>query len=116
MLHHADAACCLQGDLEPSLAEQRRRAHALLGLPLTQPLFRSWQALKPGRGPTAEGAQRSALASIAAEPQAPGGAKGQRLSDVHLSLPSLSGADPAHVHTIWGSYEYHHYMQARAPG
>ena len=92
------------------------RAHALLGLPLTEPLFRSWQALKPGTAPTAVGAQRSALASIAADPTAQGRAKGQRLSNVHLSLPNLPGADPAHVHTIWGSYEYHHYMQARAAG
>ena len=86
--------------------------HALLGLPLSQPLFRSWQALLPRTAIGAEGAQRSALAGIAAEPKAQGAGKGQRLSDVHLSLPSLAGADPAHVHTIWGSYDYHHYMQA----
>ena len=56
----------------------------------------------------------TSLQSGASKP-AKGKAPATRLRDVHIGLSLPAGAEPAHVHTIWGSYEYFHYCQARQP-
>lgn len=46
------------------------------------------------------------------ESQSSSASSSSRLRDVHIGI-SDSGIPGGRKHTVWGSYDYHHYMQVR---
>lgn len=75
------------------MVSRRLALHQSLGLPTDRPALRLANAavLEPDSG----------------EPASTSG----RLRDVHEGI-AASGIPSGKAHTIWGTYDYHHYMQA----
>lgn len=79
---------------EASARPARAALHARLGLPTDRPLLRTANALAPAGAPPA--------------------LRATRLVNVHEHCPQ-SGVKGGMLAVVRGSYEYYHYMQARAP-
>lgn len=97
-------------DDEEGLLPTRLTLHRLLGLPTNRPLLRVANALDFD---TNSGSGSSSSNATSAGGSAAGGVGGRpRLADVHMGL-AASGVGGS-VHIIQGTYDYYHYMQARA--
>ena len=70
--------------------EERSRLHQLWRLPMDRPLLRRGNAIDWNEPITTSTTF---------------------LQNVHVGLPAPSKAAAGKIHTIWGSYTYHHYMQ-----
>lgn len=83
----------MQAAEEERLQPIRKRLHQQLLLPVDRPLLRTGNAAKLDGG---------------------GISNGGVLCNVHQGLKP-SGVGGGAVHTIWGTYSYHHYMQVLPP-